>query len=86
MNIDILKNNPAWWWYLLFATLTTLVTFAVWVTFKWSNSVSWNQSLFREMTTNAMTFTAGRLSRNAFPTTNSTTKSTNSTTKQRQGP
>ena len=39
MNIDILKNNPAWWWYLPFATLTTVVTCIVWVTFKWSNSV-----------------------------------------------
>ncbi|KAF6223158.1 hypothetical protein HO173_013258 [Letharia columbiana] len=34
MNVDVLKSNPAWWWYLPFATLTTLLTFVVWIVFK----------------------------------------------------
>ena len=41
MNVDILKNNPSWWWYVPFATFTTLGTFVVWIIFKRSKSVSW---------------------------------------------
>ena len=40
MNVDILKNDPAWWWYLPFAILTMLATFVVWIIFKRSRSVS----------------------------------------------
>lgn len=40
MNVDILKHNPAWWWYLPLAAVTTLLTFAVWIIFKRNKSVS----------------------------------------------
>ncbi|CAI7650494.1 unnamed protein product [Penicillium discolor] len=34
MNIDILAFNPPWWFYILFAVATTLLTLAVWLIFK----------------------------------------------------
>lgn len=40
MNIDILASNPPWWLYVPFAVGTTLLTLAVWLTFKNSNDVS----------------------------------------------
>ncbi|KAJ5638360.1 ankyrin-2 [Penicillium lividum] len=40
MNIDILASKPPWWLYIPFAILTTLLTLAVWLTFKNSNDVS----------------------------------------------
>lgn len=40
MNVDGLKSNPAWWWHLPLAMLTTLLTFAVWIIFKRNTSVS----------------------------------------------
>ncbi|KAJ5817114.1 ankyrin-2 [Penicillium robsamsonii] len=34
MNVDILASNPPWWFYILFAVSTTLLTLAVWLIFK----------------------------------------------------
>jgi hypothetical protein len=40
MNIDLLKANPGWWWYLLFTVGTIALTFTVWIIFKRSENVS----------------------------------------------
>jgi hypothetical protein len=37
MNIDILSSNPPWWIYIPFAVVTTLLTLAVWLIFKYSS-------------------------------------------------
>jgi hypothetical protein len=42
MNIDILASNPPWWFYILFAVATTLLTLAVWLIFKHNSDVSPN--------------------------------------------
>ncbi|KAJ2985995.1 hypothetical protein NUW58_g5242 [Xylaria curta] len=34
MNVDILKDNPSWWWYFPIAGGFTLLTFTVWIVFK----------------------------------------------------
>jgi uncharacterized BrkB/YihY/UPF0761 family membrane protein len=34
MNIDLLKGNPPWWWYLVFMFGTLSVTMFVWIIFK----------------------------------------------------
>ncbi|KAF7506301.1 hypothetical protein GJ744_011874 [Endocarpon pusillum] len=39
MNIDLLANNPAWWWYPVLASGITILTFAVWGIFKRSNTL-----------------------------------------------
>lgn len=39
MNVDILANNPAWWWYPLLAGGVTVFTFAMWIIFKMSETV-----------------------------------------------
>ncbi|KAF4929095.1 putative ankyrin repeat protein [Colletotrichum viniferum] len=36
MNIDILSDDPPWYWYLPFAGVTILLTSAVWLIFKYS--------------------------------------------------
>lgn len=36
MNINGLASNPPWWFYLPFAVGTTLLTFVVWLIFKYS--------------------------------------------------
>ncbi|KAH6962424.1 hypothetical protein BKA56DRAFT_174480 [Ilyonectria sp. MPI-CAGE-AT-0026] len=35
MNVDVLKSNPSWWWYIPFAIGTMLITCTVWIIFKW---------------------------------------------------
>ncbi|GIC88089.1 ankyrin-2 [Aspergillus udagawae] len=39
MNIDVLKSNPSWWLYIPFAAVTTLLTLAVWLTFKYNSNL-----------------------------------------------
>ncbi|KAF2807556.1 uncharacterized protein BDZ99DRAFT_465386, partial [Mytilinidion resinicola] len=39
MNIDLLKSNPGWWWYLPFAVGTMILTFTVWIIFKRSENL-----------------------------------------------
>ncbi|KAI8948520.1 hypothetical protein F4801DRAFT_556456 [Xylaria longipes] len=34
MNVDILSNDPSWWWYFPVAGGFTLLTFGVWIFFK----------------------------------------------------
>jgi Mg2+ and Co2+ transporter CorA len=34
MNVDVLKANPPWWWYIVFAVVTLGLTITVWVIFK----------------------------------------------------
>jgi hypothetical protein len=48
MNVDLLANNPAWWWYLAFAGGITILTLAVWITFKRSDTVGHTIALFQE--------------------------------------
>ncbi len=40
MNVDILKSNPHWWLYLLFAAGTCTLTLGVWIAFKRYENVS----------------------------------------------
>lgn len=40
MNIDILASNPSWWFYIIFAVGTTLLTLTVWLIFKHNSDVS----------------------------------------------
>ncbi|KAG8527199.1 uncharacterized protein KY384_008629 [Bacidia gigantensis] len=42
MNVDVLKDNPAWWWYPVLAGSTTLITLGVWITFKRNNTLEGN--------------------------------------------
>lgn len=35
MNVDVLKSNPRWWIYILFAAGTMILTLGVWILFKW---------------------------------------------------
>ncbi|KAF7510343.1 hypothetical protein GJ744_006839 [Endocarpon pusillum] len=42
MNVDILGDNPPWWWYIPFAGAVTILTFAVWVVFKRSQTLEDN--------------------------------------------
>ncbi|KAK1689143.1 hypothetical protein BDP55DRAFT_654389 [Colletotrichum godetiae] len=45
MNIDILdKAKPAWWTYIPFATVTSLLTSVVWLIFKFTEVSSINIS------------------------------------------
>lgn len=37
MNVDILKSNPGWWIYIIFAAGTMILTFGVWILFKRKN-------------------------------------------------
>ncbi|KAF2849627.1 hypothetical protein T440DRAFT_469051 [Plenodomus tracheiphilus IPT5] len=34
MNLDILADNPHWWWYVILAVGTIAVTISVWIVFK----------------------------------------------------
>jgi uncharacterized membrane protein len=34
MNVDLLKDNPDWRWYLLFGGAFLMITFAGWLIFK----------------------------------------------------
>ncbi|KAI8720022.1 hypothetical protein NCS52_00446500 [Fusarium sp. LHS14.1] len=34
MNINLLESNPPWWFYIIFASVTMIITFAVWIVFK----------------------------------------------------
>ncbi|ERF69382.1 hypothetical protein EPUS_05927 [Endocarpon pusillum Z07020] len=43
MNVDIVANNPAWWWYPVLAGGVTAFTFSVWIIFKRSNTVARGQ-------------------------------------------
>ncbi|KAM0125328.1 hypothetical protein ACHAO1_010650 [Botrytis cinerea] len=42
MNVDILENNPAWWWYIPLAALLMFITFTVWIIFKRSEGLEDN--------------------------------------------
>ncbi|KAF7512902.1 hypothetical protein GJ744_012005 [Endocarpon pusillum] len=42
MNVDILANNPAWWWYPVLACGVTAFTFSVWIIFKRNNTLEGN--------------------------------------------
>lgn len=37
MNVNILKSNPGWWWYVVFALGTMILTLGVWILFKRKN-------------------------------------------------
>lgn len=37
MNVDVLKSNPRWWIYILFAAGTMILTLGVWILFKRKN-------------------------------------------------
>ena len=37
MNVDILKSNPGWWIYIIFAAGTMILTLGVWILFKRKN-------------------------------------------------
>lgn len=37
MNVDILKSNPSWWIYIIFAAGTMILTLGVWILFKRKN-------------------------------------------------
>ncbi|KAI0857930.1 ankyrin repeat-containing domain protein [Xylaria cubensis] len=39
MNVDILSNNPSWWWYFPVAGGFVLLTFGVWIFFKRFNTL-----------------------------------------------
>ncbi|KAI3321005.1 ankyrin repeat-containing domain protein [Xylariaceae sp. AK1471] len=41
MNVDILSDDPSWWWYFPVAGGFTLVTFVVWIFFKRFRTVSY---------------------------------------------
>ena len=66
MNVDVLKNNPAWWWYIPLAALTTLATFAVWFLFKRYKSVS-SANLLNRFLSLTRFFVAGRQLRKTIP-------------------
>lgn len=34
MNIDLLENNPSWWWYLPFLGVVMALTVGGWLLFK----------------------------------------------------
>ncbi|KAF1807900.1 hypothetical protein P152DRAFT_284453 [Eremomyces bilateralis CBS 781.70] len=34
MNVDVLKVNPPWWWYIVFAVVALALTMTVWIIFK----------------------------------------------------
>ena len=40
MNVDLLKDNPGWWWYPILACSTMTITMGVWLLFKRSKTVS----------------------------------------------
>ncbi|PQE04066.1 hypothetical protein CJF31_00003166 [Rutstroemia sp. NJR-2017a BVV2] len=42
MNVDVLENNPAWWWYIPLAALLMFITFTVWIIFKRSEGLEDN--------------------------------------------
>lgn len=42
MNVDILARNPPWWWYFPLAGTVTILTFAVWIVFKRSQTVCYS--------------------------------------------
>lgn len=48
MNVDIMANNPAWWWYPLLAGGVTAFTFSVWIIFKRSNTVGTSNHFISE--------------------------------------
>ncbi|KAL2069546.1 hypothetical protein VTL71DRAFT_14225 [Oculimacula yallundae] len=42
MNINVLTSNPQWWWYLVFAGITTTITLSVWLIFKRYKNLEYN--------------------------------------------
>ncbi len=44
MNVDLLKDNPDWRWYVLFGGALLVITFVGWLIFK-LNPVSRNSSI-----------------------------------------
>ncbi|MCJ1347475.1 Ankyrin-2 [Peltigera leucophlebia] len=47
MNVDILKSNPRWWIYILFALGTMILTLGVWILFKRKNLEGWIEERFQ---------------------------------------
>ncbi|KAE8334523.1 hypothetical protein BDV24DRAFT_156798 [Aspergillus arachidicola] len=41
MNVDILRNNPDWRWYLLFSAFSFLLTVAIWASFRFVRIDPW---------------------------------------------
>ena len=37
MNVDLLKADPSWIWYLAFALLTLAFVFGIWVAFEYTD-------------------------------------------------
>lgn len=60
MNVDVLENNIAWWWYPILAGTTTALTMGIWVIFKRDNTVI-QSSLLLVILANALIAARGQI-------------------------